>query len=254
MLSDLHSGNIFLRLPESINSLSPSHIYNEYSLPALEPIKPLHENMSFGNSVPSHVVFPIWLGKPSDELTLSEARIFLADFGESFSPSTTNRNYPSSPAELRPPEVYFEPDKPLSFAAEIWSLACTIFSILGQRPLIDAYWPDHSDWMIQEHVDVLGKPPLDWWNMWEGRKDFFDEQVERKNGEPRRSLEERFEYSIQEPRRECTLGEINEEEKNALITMLRAMMAYDPMERPSATEILESDWMKKWGLSDLHNM
>jgi serine/threonine-protein kinase SRPK3 len=209
--------------------------------------------MSLDNTVPSHVVIPLWLGKASDQITLAEARIFLGDFGESFLPSTTDRYYSSAPALLRPPEVYFEPDKPLSFAADIWTLACTIFSILGQRPLFEAFIPD-SDWMTQEHVNTLGKLPPDWWKRWQMREKWFDEQGERKNGQLRRTLEERFEYSIQEPRRECGMEEINREEKSALIAMLKAMMAYNPMQRLSAIDVMESEWMKNWALVDLHNM
>ena len=105
--------------------------------------------------------------------------------------------------------------------------------------------------MIQEHVDTLGKLPPDWWSRWESR---FEEQGERKDGQLRRPWEERFEYSVQEPRRDCGMEGVGEQEKVALIALLRPMMAYDPRERPTAKEILESEWMNKWALQDLRDM
>jgi serine/threonine-protein kinase SRPK3 len=36
--------------------------------------------------------------------------------------------------------------------------------------------------------------------------------------------------------------------------MLKAMMAFRPGERPTAKEILKSEWMRKWALPDLERM
>ena len=59
---------------------------------------------------------------------------------------------------------------------------------------------------------------------------------------------------FQRLRRECGKEEVSEDEKAALIALLRAMMAYRPEERPTAMEIMESEWMRKWALLDMENM
>jgi hypothetical protein len=97
-------------------------------------------------------------------------------------------------------ELLLSPSSPVTFASEIWSLACTIFFVIGQRPLFGSWFPT-EDVILDEHVDVLGRLPEDMWTRWIDRKKHFDEQLRRVDGEKRQLLEERLEYSIQEPRR-----------------------------------------------------
>jgi serine/threonine-protein kinase SRPK3 len=250
---DLHSGNILLRMPKSIDNLTPDQLYQQYSQPVYEPVVRRDGEKTTDNSVPTHVVIPVWLGKASENVTLPEAQIYLIDFGESFMPSLTIRAYSNTPKILRPPELYFLPDRPVSFAADIWTLGCTIFSILGNRPLFEAF-PLTDGRVTREHVDALGNLPPDWWNSWSNRGKWFNEEGERKDGQSRRPIEERFEYSVQEPRRERGMGEMGEDEKSALIALLRAMLAFRPEERPTAKEITESEWMKNWALLDMVSM
>ncbi len=73
----------------------------------------------------------------------------------------------------------------------------------------------------------------------------------RTNGEPRRPWKVRFEYSIQEPRRKHGMAEVDEEEKVALFGLLKSMLAFKPEDRPSAQQVLESEWMSKWAMPDL---
>jgi serine/threonine protein kinase len=247
--SDLHEGNILLRLPRSIDSLSPDQLYERYGQPELEPAKRL-DDQPLGEGVPSHGVVPIWLGDASEDITLPESHILLTDFGESFQPATTTRCYSHTPYILRPPELFFLPTVPLSFPADIWSLACAIFAILGQRPLFETWFPS-DDRIIEEHVDTLGHLPPDWWTRWANRSESFNEQLERTDGAPRRPWAARFEYSIQEPRRECGMAEFEEDEKASLSALLLSMLAFKPEDRPSAQQVLESDWVAKWALPEL---
>ncbi|KAE8379342.1 kinase-like domain-containing protein [Aspergillus bertholletiae] len=248
--ADLHTGNIVLRLLESIDSLSPEQLYEQYGRPNLEPIVRL-DNQALPIGVPSQGAVPIWLGKASEQVTLSEAKIFLTDFGESFQPSTTRRHYSNTPAILVPPEVYFLPQEPVSFPADIWTLTCTLWDIVGQRPLFEGLNPS-QDWMIKEHVDTLGKlPPPDWWRVWDARQIWFTEGVKRTSERSRRSLADRFINSVQEPRQEHMVESIAEDEKACLLTQSKAMLEFRPHERPTAAEIMESEWMVNWALPEL---
>lgn len=111
----------------------------------------------------------------------SEARIFLAEFGESFLPSTTQHRYSKTPAILVPPEVYLLPLKTLSFPTDIWTVACTLWSIIEQRPLFEGFNPS-ADWMIKKNVDVIGKLPSKWWQNWDARLIWFSEEGRRNHG------------------------------------------------------------------------
>jgi hypothetical protein len=57
---------------------------------------------------------------------LPEARIILSNFGEAFSPAQETRYDSHTPLLIRPPEARFEPNKPLTFSSDIWTLTCTI--------------------------------------------------------------------------------------------------------------------------------
>ncbi|PGH16773.1 serine/threonine protein kinase [Polytolypa hystricis UAMH7299] len=142
--ADLHPGNILLRLPKDMDNLSFDQFYEKYRQPNLEPVVRL-DNQPLPRGVPTHGII-----------------ILLTDFGESFLPSTTLRHYSRTPELLIPPEIHFLPQELLSFSADIWTLAGTIWAIIGQRPLFEGFGSS-ADLVTKEHVDVLGKLPPEWW-------------------------------------------------------------------------------------------
>ncbi|EEH03680.1 protein kinase [Histoplasma capsulatum G186AR] len=62
-------------------------------------------------------------------------RVLLSGAGEAFAPASHHRQAQDShtPLGIRPPEAIFEPDSPLSFAADIWSLGLLIWRVLGLK-------------------------------------------------------------------------------------------------------------------------
>ena len=135
---NIYVGNVLLRLPKSLDSMSPEEIYKEFNFPEFEPVlrcdkKPLPEGVT------THAISPLWLGKDSNRIPLSEAEILLTDFGVSFQPSITPRYWRESwEAGVRlPPEVYFLPRESLSFPSDIWALACAIWELISLCPLFD---------------------------------------------------------------------------------------------------------------------
>ncbi|KAH6657689.1 hypothetical protein BKA67DRAFT_532882 [Truncatella angustata] len=127
---DLHLGNILLRLPSSFNQLSDEELYNKYDAPELEPVTRF-DGKPFPQGVPLYAISPVWLGEPSERITLPEAEILISDFGEAFSPLQEVRHKSHSPITIRPPETRFEPDRPLGFSTDIWTLAC---HLVNKRP------------------------------------------------------------------------------------------------------------------------
>ncbi|QMW25928.1 hypothetical protein G4B84_001173 [Aspergillus flavus NRRL3357] len=203
------------------------------------------------NGVSAHVFIPGWFGVPSDDLVFGEEKIILSDFGESFNPHKTPRFSSKTLPLLQPPEAIFS-DEPLSFASDIWTLACTIWEISGQRPLFEASWPT-ADRVTAEQVEVLGILPPEWWGKWSRRLEWFNEKGElrpetsRSHDSIRRTWDQRFGYCIQQPRAEAGLEKMTEKEKSAFEDMLRSMLTFRPEERATAQEVLHSDWMKGWG-------
>ncbi|KAI2843153.1 hypothetical protein CBS11350_5432 [Aspergillus niger] len=244
---DLHMGNVLLKTPPSFDQLSPEQLYERYGAPELDPVVHL-DGKPLPPGVPSHGIAPIWLGEPSEKVTLPEARVLLTDFGEAFS-SKEARYISLTPLVNRPPEARFEPNKPLSFSSDIWTLACTIWTIIAQRPLFEGFLAT-EDYMTREHVDTLGILPPEWWKRWEARSESFTEDGRPTKRNPYRSWSDRFEDSVQQPRQEVGMPLFDVEERDAIFEMLRPMLAFRPEQRSTTKQILESEWMEKWALPE----
>ncbi|KAK5625837.1 hypothetical protein RRF57_001553 [Xylaria bambusicola] len=246
---DIHMGNVFFRLPLGVNNLTPEEIYQKYGKPELEQVV-REDGNPVGDGVPNHLVVPMWMGKPSEDIEASESEVLLSDFGESFMPASVDRFYSNSPLSFRPPEAHF-PSKPIGFAADIWSLACLAWEILGARPLFES-WMATDDEVLADIVGLLGKLPPEWWMQWDARAKFYTEDgesgikpaPERLPGTVRWGWNERLELCIQQPRREAGFDTISENEWISLLAVLQSMMHFEPEQRVTAKQLLQSHWMK----------
>lgn len=104
--------------------------------------------------------------------------------------------------------------------------------------------------MTCEHVDTLGMLPHEWWRRWEARRLRFTEEGKPINRDPFRSWDDRFEDSVQQPRRDSGMSSIDAGEREAFFDMLRPMLSFRPGNRPSTKQILESEWMREWALPE----
>lgn len=259
---DLHTGNVLLPFApdDNIHTLSQSAFYERFGEPYQEPVERIDgKGVSVG--VPTHGVAPAFLGCRPQEVTLSESAILLTDFGESYMPSApgSQRTYCHAPLRVTPPEAHFATGE-LGFPADIWALACVIWEVVGGSGSLfgSAFFPS-DDTLRQDWVHVLGRLPGEWWDVWDGdfRRDLFtDDGFVRDDRRDHfiscdSGLEARFEFLVQEPRREEEMEEFMDEEKAALLKMLRGMLAYRPADRSDAQDVLCTEWMLRWGLPAL---
>jgi serine/threonine protein kinase len=150
----------------------------------------------------------------------------------------------------RAPEAHLEAGvTPLSFPSDIWSLACTIWDIVGQSPLFEGFLASADD-IICEHVEAFGILPREWWVNWDARRCTFNEDGTTLNGRSYRSWEGRFEDCVQQPRRAERMPNFEPAERDALFAMVRSMLSFKPESRPSAEDVLASEWMVKWALPE----
>ncbi|KAI1120838.1 kinase-like domain-containing protein [Nemania abortiva] len=245
---DLHLGNFLLQLPSSLNDLSVNELYVKLGTPKREPILRTDGKPIQSSGVPSYAVPPAWLGIACDKVALSDAKLLLSDFGVAFRPSDKSCFESHTPLTMRAPEAFFEPTTPLSFPSDIWSLGCVIFELLGHRSLIDGCLAP-PDEITAQQAHLQGLMPSEWLNRWEERSKWFDDAGRPLGNEcDIWSWDRRFEEWLQELRRYRGMGVVGEEEKVALLDLLRWMLAWKPEERPSAEEVLDTVWMKKWAL------
>jgi serine/threonine protein kinase len=241
-------GNILLQLPK-LDHLSIQQLYDKFDPPEPEPVVRADKQPISSPNIPHYVYSPIWLGKPAEEVTLTEAKVVLADFGTAFCPARESRFESYTPLQTRPPEVRFEPKQPLSYESDIWSLGCVIWAILGVKPFLDT-WSFGPDDATTDQVDALGPMPDEWWKTWEAKSKRFVDNGKPKEGRVVWTFDQRFEDAIQAPRRRRGMECMDDKERDALFDMIKGMLVFRPGGRITADQVLRSEWMREWAIPE----
>lgn len=272
---DLHLNNMMFHFypTANIDELSQEAFYKRFGQPMAQPVKRL-DGAPLEPGVPEQVMPGAWLGCASEKVGLADCPITLADSGEAYmvtppglmsSPGHQQQQQQQAPPEchtpqrLRPPEARFSPSE-LGPASDVWTLAYAIFEIAGAHPLFFGSFILTEDSVTADWVDALGRLPEKWWAQWDGRAESFSKDGKRLNrrdeddGDVGGSIEHRFERRSQELRRKSGMDEWAAEETAALLRMLKAMLMCRPAERTSLAEVLETEWMVKWGMPALEEM
>ncbi|KAI1946096.1 hypothetical protein LOZ57_003847 [Ophidiomyces ophidiicola] len=242
---DLHLGNVLLSLPPDMQNMTRKELYAKVGQPTIQPVR-RQDKAPLENGVPSNVVVPAWLGGASDELTLADSLIQIADFGEAFSPQREN-HYPGI-------------SEPLSFPGDIWTLGCIIWELFGSTPPFQSLFGTMAQ-VLKEHVEMIGKLPDPWWSQWEARSDLFDDDGTKNVKEHLQQYyinsswgwDQRLEMQNNFRVREG-FATLLPEEDQAFNKMLRLMLVFEPQKRATIEEVEQSEWMQKWGLPEMQKM
>ncbi|KAH6918277.1 kinase domain protein [Coprinopsis sp. MPI-PUGE-AT-0042] len=249
---DVHLSNVLVPLPASFQQLSVEEFWKKYESPETVRVT-RRDGKELPPNVPKEAVLPLFMGDDAEKMVISEARVILNDFGEAFAPDSDVRlgKHCHTPLASRPPEARFEPEAPLSYSADIWSLATAIWDILGMQAV---FWTEFApeDHVISQYIDLLGPMPRAWWVSWEGRFEYFDDQgLSKEKRVPRQPLEQEFELCVQEHREKRNMSKYDKDEAAAILRLMRRMLVFQPEERLTCNEVLESEWMVKWALPEL---
>lgn len=192
MSTDIHPGNILLRLPQSLLHLPPDQFYEAYD--DQQELLDIERNdkRPLTANVPRYAVPKVNLGTAAEDLSLSEARIALADFGESFEHNVEGRLEVRTPLMFRAPEHVLSLPVPVTFAPDNWSLACVIFTLLGQQHLFKMGLAN-EDKILQKQIHALGLLPQKLFESWSNRATFFDCSQQPLPGKAAESLSQRIE-------------------------------------------------------------
>ncbi|KAJ5712143.1 hypothetical protein N7488_006299 [Penicillium malachiteum] len=103
-------------------------------------------------------------------------------------------------------------------------------------------------------INTLGRPPERWWNSWARRSEIFKETGSWDGNFSRIStpvfrplLQRLWEMGRGETDQVCE-WDVAGGELDALEDFLRAMMSFEPAERPTVDQLLRSEYMVKWAL------
>ncbi|QKX58315.1 uncharacterized protein TRUGW13939_05437 [Talaromyces rugulosus] len=246
---DLHLANILLRLPRGARDMTREQLYAKTGQPTKERVVRC-DGASLDHGVPPEVIVPIWLGLGSDEITLADSCILLADFGEAFDPQTGKRFTAHTPPLLAPPESFFAEsgvDEPLSFPADIWTLACAIWELFESNPPFQAL-PATVDEVTIEHVEMLGKLPDRWWSRWKNRSNWFDSDGNKNVKEnlrqwyfnSSRGWDQRF-SEIRSAREWKKFDTFSPDEEKAFQDMIRSMLVLEPSKRATIEDLVRCE-------------
>lgn len=173
------------------------------------------------------------------------------DYGTSFLPGLEHSSQLHTPPLFLPPEDFF--DELITLAADIWTLALSLYEVLGERTLFESFSNDRDD-ILADAISTLGQLPPKWWNAWEGREDFFEQDGSwRRNIQSIRTpvfrpLHQRLWDMGRGETPETCEWDLAGGELRALEELLKAMLSWDPEMRPSAQQLLDSEYMLKWAM------
>lgn len=185
----------------------------------------------------------------ADKLVDPVVKIY--DYGTSFLPATESFPQLYTPPLFLPPEDFFQ--EPITLSADIWTLGLSLYEVLGERTLFESFSDDRED-ILAGMVSTLGQLPPRWWNKWENRKDFFEQDgswtdsIQRIYTPVSRPLHQRLWDMGRGETPETCEWSVEGGEMRALEELLRAMLAFEPEKRPSAQQLMKSEYMVKWAM------
>ncbi|TDL22816.1 kinase-like protein [Rickenella mellea] len=251
---DLTPSNVLCQVSDAAHKYD---VYQTFGNPETEEVVTIDDSPP-GPHAPSQIVAPIDFSRLSHSLLKED--IFLIDFGQSFfADRPPPDNIPATPLQYLSPEAFF--DLKLSFASDVWALACTIFEIRAGSPLFDPFFSSGTV-ILKQVVETLGRFPDPRWSAWEERLVWFDEA-----GAPKPDDEEEEEETLlpavqsslhhklseigeQDDAPHAYEGKMIEEvgthldeaEVNLLADLLEKMLRYNPQDRISMSEVVQHPW------------
>ncbi|KAJ5015593.1 Dual specificity tyrosine-phosphorylation-regulated kinase 2 [Colletotrichum sp. SAR 10_99] len=259
-----------LTLPDAeLAECSVRDIYAKFDLPKQYPMEICKKASDLDEPIPEnappYVVGKMYFNdKHARKLRLSDAKLKIGDFGESWRPDQQNRHELNIPEKFRAPEamVAEKLDMPIGFPADVWALACIVVELYARIDLLETYVPGYDEaW--GEMVHLLGGPPKGWRDIWKAAADSAnnDDDSSPENQIPRHrdptSLSERILQLIDKDRAEKLDGIWEDGDENErvppgelqdLLSMLEQIFCWLPEDRLKAEDLMNGDWMKKWGL------
>ncbi|KAL9098137.1 MAG: hypothetical protein Q9163_006147 [Psora crenata] len=168
---DIHLKNLAFKLP-NLDSWPVEQVYEHIGSPNKQGITRKDGNPP-GPVAPPYAVSPailLKLGKPPTN------EVSILDFGEA-SFTTELRKQWHTPILLQAPEALL--GEPVGQSADIWAFACTVFAMFNNESLFKCFMPN-ADEVLSEVVDTLGRLPERWWEKWEHRGEFYEEDGRKK--------------------------------------------------------------------------
>ncbi|KAK9247894.1 CMGC/SRPK protein kinase [Lipomyces tetrasporus] len=166
---DLSTSNVLIQLAH-VDTWSDQDVYELLGSPVTDRVRLFSGELNNMTSAPEYLVAPANLSNLESKW-LAE-KILLVDFGQSFMLQQPPHNDVGITMSYCAPEVYFDGKR--TVWSDIWALGCMIFEIRAGCQLFESFLGGPHE-VILQIVETLGKLPEPWWNSWEKRHVYFDE-------------------------------------------------------------------------------
>ncbi|KAJ5918529.1 Kinase-like protein [Penicillium verhagenii] len=177
------AGAIAGQVTVDFSQWSTQEVYDNLGEPEISEIT-LYGGEQAGPYAPRYAVSAVEFALKDSPAYLTD-QILVIDFGLSFSKDCVAGGDGCIPISYRAPETIF--DHVMSIHSDIWALGCVLYEIRAGVPLFEAVVGGKDEVLLQM-VQVLGKLPLPWWEAWETKHRYFDEDGHSKEGRPSSSL------------------------------------------------------------------
>ncbi|KAI9665194.1 MAG: hypothetical protein M1831_002204 [Alyxoria varia] len=193
------------------------------------------------------------INQPLDKyVKVSERSVFkISDFGAGFKISEPRKDI-VTPLSLRAPETILQ--CAVDHRIDIWSFGCLLFQLLTNAPLFSIFTfgiepPEQADddHLAQLHC-ILGRLP-DWmlskWPRYTRYLDPSSLKVIRRDVEESEvpGCEPFEEPPMEETFLKLRSADIEDEEAQKILALLRRILKFDPAQRPEAVELLRDGWI-----------
>ncbi|MCJ1306138.1 hypothetical protein MMC08_008956 [Hypocenomyce scalaris] len=248
---DFTTSNLLLKAPD-FATWNEADIYDRLGHPAQDPV-----SRTSGGPPEPHA--PSYVVEPANMSLLHvTGDILIVDFGQSFFLENPPKD-PGYTLAYCAPELLF--GDAASFPADVWSLACSLFEIRAGCQIFEDFLSDRED-MLRQMVSTLGKLPEPWWQAWEERAHYFEEDGAPKKQSTGGRLPANLyplREQIEDIGSEDTVGDLGAEtdaadgqqkglellEIDALEDLLGSMLRYHPGDRVTVAEALEMPWFAR---------
>ena len=131
----------------------------------------------------------------------------------------------------------------------------SIFEMLGQGALFEAFFPDENSVLI-EAISTLGPLPEKWWQAWPKRSEFFRDDGSYRDdiSRPFETVKKPLAYRIRNRMgrgADSTTDKFSDLEMQSLEELLQSMLQYEPKNRITVNEALRTRWVREYGIPAL---
>ncbi|KAG1883766.1 hypothetical protein F4604DRAFT_1677494 [Suillus subluteus] len=220
---DLHFGNIVFKIP-GINQYTEVEMYELMGEPKLIPVIP-HDHSVPSDSLPKYLVAAPETTHfmPKEFAEILKDQLTISNTGWEASQASRHAAYHPSPSADVLQDIRRSSQRRVGLPSDVWSMACTKIAF---SDVMLTYGSDDDNMLIYETMKLVSPLPERWKPYWDSKP--FEDSDGNFTVDPDVTWKER-----------CPTE--NDDDASA-VTVLRDMLCWEPMSRPTAADLLQHPW------------